>query len=45
MGKGSAPRPYSVPQKEFDDKWAAIFGNKDLKEEKPKDEVPKENAK
>jgi hypothetical protein len=26
MGKGSAPRPYSVSQKQFDDNWDRIFG-------------------
>lgn len=24
-GKGDAPRPFSVPQKEFDKNWDAIF--------------------
>ena len=24
-GKGSKPRPISVPQKQFDDNWDAIF--------------------
>lgn len=32
-GKGSAPRPFSVSQKEYDTRWDAIFG-RDLKEEK-----------
>lgn len=27
-GKGSAPRPYSVDQKTFDNNWDAIFGKK-----------------
>ena len=25
-GKGSAPRPYSVTQEEYDNRWNAIFG-------------------
>jgi hypothetical protein len=32
-GKGSAPRPFSIAQKEYDSRWDAIFG-RDLKEEK-----------
>ena len=36
-GKGSAPRPYSVSQAEYDSRWDAIFG-RDLKEEKNFDE-------
>ncbi len=27
-GKGSKPRPYSVSQKEFDDRWEMAFGKK-----------------
>lgn len=27
-GKGSAPRPYSVDQKTFDQNWETIFGKK-----------------
>ena len=27
-GKGSRPRPYSVSQAEFDNRWDAIFGKK-----------------
>ena len=27
-GKGSAPRPYSVTQEEYDNRWDAIFGRK-----------------
>ena len=27
-GKGSKPRPLSVPRKQFDDNWDRIFGNK-----------------
>lgn len=29
MSKGSRPRPYSVSQKEFGDKYDAIFGKKE----------------
>lgn len=36
-GKGSAPRPYSVSQEEYDKRWDAIFG-KDLPEEDDLDE-------
>lgn len=32
-GKGSAPRPFSVSQQEYDNRWDNIF-NRDLKEEK-----------
>ena len=35
-GKGSAPRPFSVSQKEYESRWDAIFG-RDLKEEKQED--------
>ena len=27
-GKGSKPRPLSVPRKQFDDNWERIFGEK-----------------
>jgi hypothetical protein len=27
-GKGSAPRPFSVPKEEFNNNWEAIFGKK-----------------
>jgi rubrerythrin len=27
-GKGSRPRPFSVSQKEFDNRWDTIFGKK-----------------
>ena len=30
-GKGSKPRPFSVSQHEYDNRWDAIFG-RDLKE-------------
>ena len=28
-GKGSKPRPFSVSQEEFDNRWETIFGKKD----------------
>ena len=31
-GKGSKPRPYSVPKEKFDDNWEAIFGKKKEKQ-------------
>jgi len=34
-GKGSKPRPYSVPRKTFDSNWDKIFGKK-KKEDKNK---------
>ena len=34
-GKGSKPRPLSVPRKHFDDNWDRIFGKK-REEKKPK---------
>jgi hypothetical protein len=33
-GKGSTPRPYSVPKKQFDEQWERIFGSKNKKDEK-----------
>jgi hypothetical protein len=37
-GKGSRPRPFSVPLKTFDNNFEAIFGKKDKKsvEQSPK---------
>ena len=32
-GKGSSPRPFSVSQEEYNNRWDAIF-SRDLKEEK-----------
>ena len=32
-GKGSKPRPFSVSQKEYDERWDAIFG-RDVKKMK-----------
>ena len=33
MGKGSIPRPFSVTQQEYSQRWDAIFG-RDIKDEK-----------
>jgi hypothetical protein len=43
MSKGSNRRREDV--KKIRDNWDQIFGKKENKEEKPKQEVPKENAK
>lgn len=32
-GKGSAPRPYSVPKETFDQSFERIFGTKDKQKE------------
>jgi hypothetical protein len=37
-GKGSAPRPFSVSQEEFDDRFEAIFGKKKKTEAEKFDE-------
>ena len=39
-GKGSRPRPFSVSQEEFDNRWENIFGkkNKSAEEQKSADE-------
>lgn len=43
-GKGSKPRPFSVSQKEYDDRWNAIFG-RDLKnDERVKNESSSSNT-
>jgi len=39
-GKGSKPRPFSVTQEEYDNRWDAIF-SRDLKEEEEKDKREK----
>jgi len=33
-GKGSKPRPLSVPRKKFDENWDRIFGKKPKKRTK-----------
>ena len=38
MGKGSAPRPFSVANEEYANRWDAIFGrDKPKQEEKPEE--------
>lgn len=37
-GKGSKPRPYSVTQEEYENRWNAIF-QRDLPEPKKRDDV------
>ena len=37
-GKGCKPRPFSVPQEEFDNSWDTIFGKKKKTEEQKFDE-------
>jgi hypothetical protein len=37
-GKGSKPRPYSVTQEEYENRWDAIF-QRDLPEPKIRDDV------
>jgi hypothetical protein len=41
-GKGSKPRPLSVPRKTFEDNWDRIFGKK---EKTPQDENKKTKQK
>ena len=40
MGKGSSPRPYSVTQEEFGNRYDAIFGNKKKLNPEPQDQQP-----
>jgi len=46
MGKGSAPRPFSVANEEYASRWDAIFKRdkpvEEKKEDKPKEEPKKE---
>jgi hypothetical protein len=37
-GKGCKPRPFSVTQDEYDNRWDAIFGKDKAKEVKPVEE-------
>jgi hypothetical protein len=37
-GKGCKPRPFSVTQDEYDNRWDAIFGKDKTKEVKPEEE-------
>ncbi len=43
-GKGCKPRPFSVSQKEYDDRWDAIFGREKFIEEKVNDESSSSNT-
>jgi hypothetical protein len=43
-GKGSKPRPFSVSQKEYDNRWDAIFGRDKDDKEKVKDESSSSNS-
>lgn len=38
MGKGSNPRPFDVPKKQFDDNWEQTFGKK--KKQEPSEKQP-----
>jgi hypothetical protein len=40
MSKGSAPRPFSVTQEEYNSRWDAIFG-RDLDDKPDKKELPR----
>jgi hypothetical protein len=44
-GKGDKPRPFSVTQQEYDNRWDAIFGrDKQKNEEKVNDESSSRNT-
>ena len=43
-GKGSKPRPFSVSQKEYDERWDAIFGRDVKIDEKVKNESSGSNT-
>ena len=46
MGKGSKPRPMSIPIKQYEENWERIFGKKeDKKEEQDKEEKKELNYK
>jgi hypothetical protein len=42
-GKGSKPRPFSISQQEYDNRWDNIF-SRDLKEEKTEDNSKTESS-
>ena len=42
-GKGSAPRPYSVTQEEYDNRWDAIFGRNKAATEESSDTEDEDN--
>ena len=37
MSKGSRPRPFDIPKKQFDENYEKIFGKKQKKQEQPVD--------
>ena len=39
MGKGSRPRPYSVSQEEFANRFETIFGKKDTMQVRVKEDI------
>lgn len=39
-GKGSAPRPFSVDRKTFENNWDAIFGKKQPEQRKEENDPP-----
>ncbi len=41
-GKGSAPRPFSVPRETFERNWEQIFQKKEPAEPTPKEKVKDE---
>ena len=43
-GKGSKPRPFSISQQEYDNRWDAIFGRDKEKNVKVKDESSSSNT-
>lgn len=42
-GKGSNPRPFSVPRKVYEDNWEKIFGRK-VKDKKENKEVKEKQS-
>ncbi len=42
-GKGSSPRPFSVSQEEFDNRWDDIFGKKKKSDTEKFDDAVKKN--
>ena len=42
-GKGSAARPFSISQDEYEKRWDAIF-QRDLKEDESEDKVTRNNV-
>jgi hypothetical protein len=44
-GKGCKPRPFSIPQEEFDNRWDTIFGKKKKTEEQKPEKAVEEEKK